>query len=173
MCSNLHRENSACSTNQTHYYDVPYIQTPSRDFWWKELDSVNLAVLGIVAWEILLMSPKSYTRWGGGEAVFWFIATQKCVLNLSAALIRRTLYLNPWRDFRLFEWRRMTSKRCRLTSMWLSNHLKDASATKESDGARNRGQYFGQVCVRFYTTLQAFSNIYVFYEYNILLFDAV
>ena len=134
---------------------------------------MNLAVLAVVAWEILLMSPKSYTRWGGGEAVFWFIATQKCVLNLSAALIRRTLYLNPWRDFRLFKWRRTTSKRCRLTSMWLSNHLKDASATKESDGARNRDKGFGHVCERFYTTLQAFSNIYVFYGHNILLFDAV
>jgi len=57
--------------------------------------------------------------------------------------------------------------------MWLSNHLKDASATKESDGASNRSQYFGQVSVWFYTTLQAFSNIYVFYEYNKLLFVAV
>ena len=67
----------------------------------------------------------------------------------------------------------MTSKRCWLTSIWLSNHLKDASATKESDGARNRDKGFGHVCERFYTTLQAFSNIYVFYGNNILLFDAV
>ena len=28
---------------------------------------MNLAVLGIVAWEILLMSPKSYTRWVLGD----------------------------------------------------------------------------------------------------------
>jgi len=31
---------------------------------------VDLAVLSIVAWEILLMSPKYFTRWGAIEAVF-------------------------------------------------------------------------------------------------------
>ena len=32
-----------------------------------------------------------------------------------------------------------------MTSMWLSNHLKDVSATEESDVARSRDQEFGHV----------------------------
>ena len=55
-----------------------------------------------------------------------------------------------------------------MTSMWLLNNLKDVSATEESDGARSRDQEFGYVRVRFDTTSQAISNIYVFYGYHML-----
>ena len=51
--------------------------------------------------------------------------------------------------------------------MWLSNHLKDVSATEELDGARSRDQEFGHVRVRYFTQLRRQFLISMYFMDNI------